>query len=89
MMNLLKMKVNKMLNNRIIIQQHHIDIVHQLNMIGFREPGYLWKIEDKLFVWGPIGGLKQFPDAYMQGAGLKMKLFNKLKNKINYTTQKI
>jgi len=66
-----------------IIQHHHINIVHQLNMIGFREPGYLWKIEDKPFVWGPIGGLKQFPDAYMQGAGLKMKLFNKLKNKIN------
>lgn len=66
-----------------IIQQHHIDIVHQLNMIGFREPGYLWKIEDKPFVWGPIGGLKQFPDAYMLGAGLKMKIFNKLKNRIN------
>ena len=66
-----------------IIQQHHIDIIHQLNMIGFREPGYLWKIEHKPFVWGPIGGLKQFPDAYMQGAGLNMKIFNKLKNRIN------
>lgn len=66
-----------------IIQEHPIDIVHQLNMIGFREPGYLWKIENKPFVWGPIGGLKQFPDAYLQNAGLKMRLFNKLKNKIN------
>lgn len=66
-----------------IIQQHFIDIVHQLNMIGFREPGYLWKIENKPFVWGPIGGLKQFPDAYLQNAGLKMRLFNKLKNRIN------
>ena len=43
-----------------IIAKHKIDIVHQLNMIGFREPGYLWKIEEKPFVWGPIGGLKQF-----------------------------
>lgn len=66
-----------------IIQQHSIDIVHQLNMIGFREPGYLWKIENKPFVWGPIGGLKQFPDTYLQNAGLKMRLFNKLKNRIN------
>lgn len=66
-----------------IIQQHSIDIVHQLNMIGFREPGYLWKIENKPFVWGPIGGLKQFPDAYLQNTGLKMRLFNKLKNRIN------
>lgn len=66
-----------------IVQQHSIDIVHQLNMIGFREPGYLWKIENKPFVWGPIGGLKQFPDAYLQNAGLKIRLFNKLKNRIN------
>lgn len=66
-----------------IIRQHHIDIVHQLNMIGFREPGYLWKIEDKPFVWGPIGGLKQFPSSYLEGAGIKMKLFNRIKNIVN------
>ena len=66
-----------------IMKIHHIDIVHQLNMIGFREPGYLWKIEEVPFVWGPIGGLKQFPLAYLEGAGLKMKLFNRLKNIIN------
>lgn len=66
-----------------IIAKQHIDIVHQLNMIGFREPGYLWKIKEKPFVWGPIGGLKQFPEAYLQGCGMKMRLFNKLKNRIN------
>ena len=66
-----------------IIVKQHIDIVHQLNMIGFREPGYLWKIEEKPFVWGPIGGLKLFPKAYLQKAGIKMLLFNKLKNYIN------
>lgn len=66
-----------------IIRQHHIDIVHQLNMIGFREPGYLWKIENKPFVWGPIVGLKQFPSSYLEGAGIKMKLFNRVKNIIN------
>lgn len=66
-----------------IIAEHKIDILHQLNMIGFREPGYLWKIEGIPFVWGPIGGLKQFPVAYLQGAGLKMRLFIRLKNFIN------
>lgn len=63
-----------------------IDVLHQLNMIGFREPGYLWKLSEENgvpFVWGPIGGLKQFPTAYLQGAGLKMKLFNRLKNFLN------
>ncbi len=66
-----------------IIAVKHIDILHQLNMIGFREPGYLWKIEGIPLVWGPIGGLKQFPLAYAQGGGFKMRLFNLLKNTIN------
>lgn len=66
-----------------IMKVYHIDIVHQLNMIGFREPGYLWKIKEIPFVWGPIGGLKQFPLEYLEGVGLKMKLFNELKNIIN------
>jgi glycosyltransferase involved in cell wall biosynthesis len=29
-------------------------------MCGFREPGYLWKL-DAPFVWGPIGGTQNFP----------------------------
>lgn len=69
-----------------ICQKEKIDILHQLNMIGFHEPGYLWQVSQKTgipFVWGPIGGLKQFPLAYARGAGLKMRLFNFLKNKIN------
>jgi hypothetical protein len=37
-------------------KEYNYDIIHQLNMVGFREPGYLWKI-NKPFVWGPIGGL--------------------------------
>ncbi|GHT54713.1 hypothetical protein AGMMS49982_19850 [Bacteroidia bacterium] len=52
-------------------------------MIGFREPGYLWKIPNIPFVWGPVGGLKQFPVAYLQQSGLKMNVFNRIKNGIN------
>lgn len=66
-----------------ICQNTHIDILHQLNMIGFREPGYLWKISNIPFVWGPIGGLKQFPTAYLKGCGLKIQLFYRIKNIIN------
>lgn len=65
---------------------HGIDVVHQLNMIGFREPGYLWKLSQEKgvkFVWGPIGGLKQFPLRYTDGGGLRMKIFMSLKNIIN------
>lgn len=63
-----------------IMAKHRIDIVHQLNMIGFREPGYLWKIEEKPFVWGPVDAKEKFPTAYLQGANLKAKLFMRLKN---------
>ena len=69
-----------------ICSEVKIDVLHQLNMIGFREPGYLWKLSKENgvpFVWGPIGGLKQFPTAYLKGANLKMKMFNRLKNFLN------
>lgn len=69
-----------------ICSKQHIDVLHQLNMIGFREPGCLWKLSHENgvpFAWGPIGGLKQFPVAYLKRAGLKMQLFNRLKNILN------
>lgn len=68
---------------RQIVEENEIDILHQLNMIGFREPGYLWKIENIPFVWGPIGGLHQFPKAYLQGSDTKMKVFFNLKRILN------
>lgn len=63
-----------------IIKNNHIDVVHQLNMIGFREPGYLWKIEGVPFIWGPVDAKEKFPVAYLEGASLKAKSFIRLKN---------
>ena len=71
---------------RDICKKEKIDVLHQLNMIGFREPGYLWKVSKETgipFVWGPVGGLKQFPLKYVGGGSLKMKLFLVLKNYLN------
>lgn len=65
-----------------ICQKTHIDILHQLNMIGFREPGYLWKIPNIPFIWGPVDAKEGFPIAYLEGANLKTKLFMQLKNVI-------
>ena len=65
-----------------IIANNHIDIVHQLNMIGFREPGYLWKIADIPFVWGPVDAKESFPVAYLKGLPQKQQLFIRLKNLI-------
>lgn len=69
-----------------ICEKEHIDVLHQLNMIGFREPGYLWKLskEDNIpFIWGPVDAKDKFPVAYLQGASLKQKCFIRLKNLIS------
>ena len=63
-----------------ICRNTHIDILHQLNMIGFREPGYLWKIPNIPFIWGPVDAKEKFPVAYLDGASLKTKAFIRLKN---------
>ncbi len=73
-----------------ICREHKIDVIHQLNMVGFREPGLLWKIEGPKYVWGPIGGMENIPTAFLDGAELKQNLFCRIKNTINslqYTYQ--
>lgn len=50
-----------------------IDIIHQLNMVGFREPGYLWKL-NKPLIWGPIGGMAEDPMQYLENAPLKARI---------------
>jgi len=65
---------------REIVANNQIDIIHQLNMIGFREPGNLWKIPGIPFVWGPIGGMNQVPMQYLEEAPVMVKLKYWLKN---------
>jgi glycosyltransferase involved in cell wall biosynthesis len=45
------------------------DLVHQVNLCTFREPGYLWKL-DLPFVWGPFGGTQNYPWRFLAEAGL-------------------
>lgn len=71
-----------------IIANQHIDIIHQLNMIGFREPGYLWKIKEIPFVWGPVGGMEMMPIIYLEGESLMQKFKVNLKNTINNLQRK-
>lgn len=67
-----------------IIKDNSIDAVHQLNMIGFREPGFLWEIKNKPFIWGPIDAKQKFPRAYLYGFSFKSKIFIHLKNVLTY-----
>lgn len=66
-----------------IVEEYPIDLIHHLNMIGFREPGYLWKIKGVPFVWGPIGGMNLFPGNYLAGLDAKNRWKIRLKNLLN------
>lgn len=64
-------------------KKENFDLIHQLNMVGYREPGYLWKIK-KPFVWGPIGGLENSPWRFLPSLGFKGFLFYGGRNLINF-----
>jgi glycosyltransferase involved in cell wall biosynthesis len=63
-------------------KKENFDIIHQLNMVGYREPGYLWKIKSP-FVWGPIGGLENSPWNFLPHIGLKGLIFYSARNLVN------
>ena len=48
----------------------HFDIVHQLTWCGYREPGYLWRL-DAPFIWGPVGGTQNYPWRFLPKAGIR------------------
>lgn len=48
--------------------QLRFDLVHHVNLCGFREPGYLWRL-DVPFVWGPVGGSQNCPWRFLPWLG--------------------
>lgn len=62
--------------------EEDFDLIHQLNMVGYREPGYLWKMK-KPVVWGPIGGFNITPWRMLPALGLYGSLFYFSRNVIN------
>ncbi len=66
-------------------QMHAIcpfDLVHQVNIIGFREPGYLWQLAIPFF-WGPVSGAPLVPSAFMKDFGLKERFRWESRNILN------
>lgn len=68
---------------RKICSEYPIDLIHHLNMIGFREPGYLWKIPGLPYVHGPINCKFEYPLSYWDGASLGELLKIRLKDAIS------
>lgn len=68
---------------REICREHPIDLIHHLNMIGFREPGFLWRIPGVPYVHGPINCKFEYPFAYWEGAPAGERMRIRLKDLIS------
>ena len=66
----------------LLHSENRFDLAYQLNMIGFREPGYLWKL-DIPFVWGPTNGFHSIPFSYIKGFKVKELIVQSLKHIAN------
>jgi len=58
------------------------DLVHQLKMAGYREPGYLWQF-NLPFVWGPTGGTVNVPLRFASVLGMREFLYHLGKTVMN------
>lgn len=67
---------------RLMAEEPGFDLCHQLNMIGFREPGYLWELPLP-FVWGPVGGTQNVPWGMLASLGPVEGLRHLCRNLIN------
>lgn len=65
-----------------LIENENFDLIHFLGPTGYREPGYLNKI-NLPYIWGPIGGIQNTPKKLIKALPLKNKLFFLIKNSIN------
>ncbi|WP_461451693.1 glycosyltransferase [Mucilaginibacter sp.] len=65
-----------------LLENVHIDVVHQLGPIGFREPGFLGML-DKPLVWGPIGGMNIIKPVLLKGMPYLSQVKFGVKNTIN------
>lgn len=62
---------------------HPFDVVHHLNIIGYREPGYLWKLGIPFF-WGPLSGAPIIPASFLRDFSLLQRLRWGTRNMFNY-----
>ncbi|MEA4862472.1 MAG: glycosyltransferase family 4 protein [Victivallaceae bacterium] len=67
-----------------LLMEKEFDLVHQLNMVGYREPGYLWRLPMEIpLVWGPFSGFNNPPKTFYPSLGMRSGTKCMLKNIIN------
>ncbi len=67
---------------KLLDAKEDFDIVHQVTISGFREPGFLWKL-GKPFIWGPLGGFTDTPWCLLSSLGALGALHFGIRNIIN------
>ncbi len=65
-----------------LMQSEHFDLIHNVGPIGYREPGYLWKL-GLPYVWGPIGGANNSPESLMKYLPVMSKLKHRFRTFAN------
>ena len=71
-----------------LVVKKDISLCHQLTMVGYREPGYLWQLPVP-FVWGPIGGAGFFPIRFAAEIGIMSTIYYIGYNIYNYTQMRL
>ncbi len=66
-----------------LINKENFDLIHYLNPIGYREPGFLWKF-DLPYMWGPIGGAVNLPIELLQSLSFAGKVKLLFRASVNY-----
>lgn len=65
-----------------LVKRNKFDLIHFLCPIGYREPGYLWKL-DIPYIWGPICGVNNVPRQLLNITSTKGKLRFYIRNIVN------
>jgi glycosyltransferase involved in cell wall biosynthesis len=68
---------------KVLVAHRAYDLVHYQNPIGYREPGYLWRL-DLPYIWGPIGGLNSYEAGLYDALRSKGKVDYFLRSISNY-----
>ena len=58
-------------------------LTHQVSLIGYREPGFLWKL-DSPFIWGPVGGTQNYPWRFLVLAGFSGAVLEGCRSVVNW-----
>lgn len=58
-----------------LVDAGKVDLIHYLNPIGFKEPGWCWKYKSVPYVWGPVMCVENRPIPLFRVYSLKQKVF--------------